>query len=204
MMTLISCIFCQCQIPASASMNKYEEHLQVKVSILVDELTHPCAGVLLITCWDCTSDHTLSFTVERAYCCSDTRTDIQSSVFAQGWHNITETEELKRAVQIASGLQETGSPLHHPCPSGKTLHTLEPTSFPACMDQLSRSPAFSLNSSRSRPNNSPEVKLEPADQYDAGTGCNLVSAPVICPSSLLRPQEQCARGQEWLASAWAS
>ena len=84
------------------------------------------------------------------------------------------TEELKRAVQIASGFQGTGSPLHHPCPSGmslKTLHTSEPTSSPACIEQLSRSPAFSLNCSHSRSNNSPEVKLEP--------GCTLVSAPVI-------------------------
>jgi len=108
-MTLISCIFCQCQIPASASMSKYEEHLQ-------------------------------------------------------GWHNITVTEELKRAVQIASDLQRTGSPLHHPCSSGmllKTLHTSEPTRFPACIEQLSRSPAFSLNSSQCLSNNSPEVKLEP-------------------------------------------
>ena len=32
MMILTSCIFCHCQIPASDSMAKYEEHLQVKGS----------------------------------------------------------------------------------------------------------------------------------------------------------------------------
>jgi len=129
MTTLISCIFCQCQLPAAASMTKYEEHLQ-------------------------------------------------------GWHNITVTEELKRAVQIANGLQEivntaerTASPFHHPCSSDislTTLHTPKP-----CIEQLSRSPAFSLNSSQSRADNLPEVKLESADQNDARKGCILVSDPVI-------------------------
>ena len=33
MMTLISCIFCHCQVPASASLAKYEEHLQVKLAV---------------------------------------------------------------------------------------------------------------------------------------------------------------------------
>ena len=36
MMTLISCIFCHCQVPASASMAKYEEHLQVKLAVMID------------------------------------------------------------------------------------------------------------------------------------------------------------------------
>ena len=36
MMTLISCIFCHCQVPASACMAKYEEHLQVKLAVMID------------------------------------------------------------------------------------------------------------------------------------------------------------------------
>jgi len=138
-MTLISCIFCQCQIPASASMIKYEEHLQ-------------------------------------------------------GWHNITVAEELKRAVQIASvfmgtvntveGTSNPGHPLHPLSPpvslgSPKTLLT-GPTSYPACLDELSRSPAFSVNSSHSQSNSLSEVKLEPEDYFGAGTGTKSMQEAENC------------------------
>ena len=110
-------------------------------------------------------------------------------------------EELKRAVQIASGFQgtvntvegtvdtveedcnavkgivDTGPPppIHPSSPhtmpkSPKTLHTSVPTSFPACLEQLSISPAFSLNSSHSQSNSLLEVKLEPEDYCGTGTG----------------------------------
>jgi len=149
-MTLISCIFCQCQMPASASMAKYEEHLQ-------------------------------------------------------GWHNITVAEELKRAVQIASGFQgtvntvkgtvntvegtsdavygtvTTGPPLHPSSPesmldSSKTAHTSEP----ACLEQLSMSPAFSLNSSHSQSNSLSKVKLEPGDDFGAEIGTKSMQEATHC------------------------
>ena len=31
---LISCVFCRCQIPTSATQAKYKEHLQVKLALL--------------------------------------------------------------------------------------------------------------------------------------------------------------------------
>ena len=140
----------------------------------------------------------------RSACCSTETstykltTNIQSSVFAQGWHNITVAEELKRAVQIASGFQgtvntvkgtvntvegtsdavygtvTTGPPLHPSSPesmldSSKTAHTSEP----ACLEQLSMSPAFSLNSSHSQSNSLSKVEIEPEGYFGAETGFSL-------------------------------
>jgi len=154
MKRLIKCIFCQCQIPASASMAKYEEHLQ-------------------------------------------------------GWHNITVAEELKRAVQIASGFQGTVNagkgnvntvektsttgpyPRTSSIPpsmleSPKTPYSSGPAIFPASVDQLSRSPAFSLNSSHSNSNSQSEVKVkvEPADYFGAETGTKSMQEAKNCQFQL--------------------
>ena len=116
-------------------------------------------------------------------------------------------EELKRAVQIASGFMGTvntvegtsnpGHPLHPFSPpvslgSPKTLLT-GPTSYPACLDELSRSPAFSLNSSHSQSNSLSEVKLEPEDYFGAGTGLSFVMIIRNILLSIFRNQEY-ARG----------
>ena len=36
--SLLSCIFCKCEIPVTASQSKYQEHLQVELTMLVDVL----------------------------------------------------------------------------------------------------------------------------------------------------------------------
>ena len=127
-------------------------------------------------------------------------------VTVQGWHNITVAEELKRAVLVASGFQGnantvegnvntvertsnavdrnvtiTGPPLHPASPrsmieSPKTPHISKPSSFPTCLEQLSRSTVFSLNFSHSQSNSLSEVKVkvEPADYFGAETGLGLI------------------------------
>ena len=111
------------------------------------------------------------------------------NVIHQGWHNITVDEELRRAVHIAIGFQgsvNTGQKVTNNCSpmqpisspgmslgSPITLSTSPPTS--SHLEQLSRSPAFSLNSSQSKSNVSSEVKPEPVDHLDDKTGCCWVS-----------------------------
>ena len=111
--------------------------------------------------------------------------DVGLNVIHQGWHNITVDEELRRAVHIAIGFQgsvNTGQKVTNNCSpmqptssadmslgSPKTLSTSPPTSS-SHLEQLSRSPAFSLNSSQSKSNVSSEVKPEPVDHLDDKTG----------------------------------
>lgn len=73
--------------------------------------------------------------------------------------------------------------------SPKTPHISGPSNFSTCLEQLSRSPAFSLNSSHSQSNSLSEVKLQPADYGGALKGLGFVIIIHISFFSILRNQE---------------
>ena len=94
-----------------------------------------------------------------------------------------------------------GPPLHPASPHSmlvtpKTPHISEPSSFPTCLEQLSRSPAFSLNSSNSQSNSLSEVKVkvESVDYFGAGTGFSfsflIIIQTSLYPSSGARSMQE--------------
>ena len=105
--------------------------------------------------------------------------DVGLNVIHQGWHNITVEEELRRAVQIAIGFKGSiniGQKITNNCSPMQPTSSADmflgspKTTTSSHLEQLSRSPAFSLNSSQSKSNVSSEVKPEPVDHLDDGTG----------------------------------